>query len=85
MLAVPDPDQPCGLVVSVVQLAHQSCSVVAELLTATLASLELFDMALVEAQEQLLQLLPNRCDGDSCCMHRRSHAAGRNPMHTWSL
>lgn len=61
MLTVPDPDAPCGLEVPLVQLAQQSCSVAAELLAAPLASLDLFDMALVEAQAQLLQLLPNTC------------------------
>lgn len=61
LLAATDPDQAYGLEVSVVDVARYSCSAAAELLSRPLAALELFDMALIEAQAQMLQLLPNQC------------------------
>lgn len=60
MLEVPDPEHAYGLEVSVVDVARHSCGAAAELLSRPLAALELFDMALIEAQARMQQLLLNQ-------------------------
>ena len=69
LLEALEPDQSFGLEASIVDVAQHSGAAAAELLLRPLATLELFDMALVEAQAQLIQMLPEqlrRCSRCTC-------------------
>ena len=75
VLEQPDPDRSYGFEVSVVELAHRSFAAASQLLADPMINLELFELAAIEAQSQILQLHANRHASAACAVHAVHGAA----------
>ena len=69
VLEQPDPDRGYGFEVSVVELAYCSFAAASQLLADPITNLELFELAAIEAQSQILQLHHNRHTSAACAVH----------------